>query len=643
ITSYSIHYTKLYEIELVAAYATDCIEADTARAWLDSYAALVASAAHEPHATTAALPCDASAASRQPRDGRALRIEHADIVAAFARQAAAYPHRVALSDASTSLTFAELDDASNRIARALTQRGVAAEAAVVVCVERSSRFVVGLLGALKAGALAVLLDPAQPAARLAAAAADCGARWALVAEPTAWPTGIDAQPLDVDALAQDATLAHAAGVRVAPHPEQGAYLIYTSGSTGTPKGVVVSHGALADYVQGMLDELAFAPDASFAMVSTVAADLGHTTLFGALCAGRTLHLLPAACAFDPDLFADEMRRREVGVLKIVPSHLQALLDARVPADVLPRHALVTGGETLTWALVARLAALAPACRVINHYGPTEATVGAIACDTASIAADARDPASGVPLGLPLPNARALVLDAFGACVPTGATGELYLGGPGVARGYLGRPAQTAERFVPDPFTPGARLYRTGDRVRLRTDGRLAFLGRIDDQVKIRGYRVEPGEVSAAVRAAGPIAQAETLAIEHDGRLRLATFVVMRDGVAFDEAAVRAALAATLPDYMVPAQFVALRRLPVTANGKIDRAALCELAAVPVVGASSDAPQGAVETVLADVWQAVLKAPKVGRDDNFFELGGDSILVLQVIARARKRGVRFTPK
>ncbi|WP_269507211.1 non-ribosomal peptide synthetase [Burkholderia sp. IMCC1007] len=630
-------------IELVAAYATDCIDGDTARAWLDSYAALVAAAAHEPHRATAALPCDASPVSRQPRDGRALRIEHADIVAAFARQAAAYPHRVALADASASLTFAELDDASNRIAHALQLRGATAEVPVIVCIERSARFVVGLLGAMKAGALAVLLDPAQPAARVAAAAADCGARWALVADAAAWPPGTDAQPLDVDTLAQDATLAHAAGVRVAPHPEQGAYLIYTSGSTGAPKGVVVSHGALADYVQGMLDELAFAPDASFAMVSTVAADLGHTTLFGALCAGRTLHLLPAACAFDPDLFADEMRRRDVGVLKIVPSHLQALLDARVPADVLPRHALVTGGETLTWALVARVAALAPACRVINHYGPTEATVGAIACDTASIAADARDPASGVPLGAPLPNARALVLDAFGACVPAGATGELYLGGPGVARGYLKRPAQTAERFVPDPFTPGARLYRTGDRVRLRADGRIAFLGRIDDQVKIRGYRVEPGEVSAAVRAAGPIAQAETLAIEHDGRLRLATFVVMRDGAPFDEAAVRAALGATLPDYMVPAQFVALARLPVTANGKIDRAALRELAAVPATVASGDAPQGPVENALAEVWQAVLKAPRVGRDDNFFELGGDSILVLQVIARARKRGVRFTPK
>lgn len=633
-------------IELVAAYATDCIDADTARAWLDSYAALVACAAHEPHRTTAALPCDASPASRLPRDGRALNVEHADIVAAFARQAAAYPHRVALVDASASLTFAELDDASNRIAHALKLRGAAAEAPVIVCIERSVRFVVGLLGALKAGALAVLLDPAQPAARIAAAAADCGARWALVAQGrdvAAWPAGSAAQPLDVDTLTQDATLAHAGDVRVAPHPEQGAYLIYTSGSTGTPKGVVVSHGALADYVQGMLDELAFAPDASFAMVSTVAADLGHTTLFGALCAGRTLHLLPAACAFDPDLFADEMRRRDVGVLKIVPSHLQALLDARVPADVLPRHALVTGGETLTWALVARLAALAPACRVINHYGPTEATVGAIACDTASIGVDARDPASAVPLGRPLPNARALVLDAFGACVPAGATGELYLGGPGVARGYLNRPAQTAERFVPDPFTPGARLYRTGDRVRLRADGRLAFLGRIDDQVKIRGYRVEPGEVSAAVRAAGPVAQAETLAIEHDGRLRLATFVVMRDGAAFDEAAMRAALGATLPDYMVPAQFVALARLPVTANGKIDRAALRELAAAPVAVAAGAAPQGPVETALAEVWQAVLKVPHVGRDDNFFELGGDSILVLQVIARARKRGVRFTPK
>ncbi|KVX89566.1 non-ribosomal peptide synthetase [Burkholderia ubonensis] len=640
-------------IELVAAYATDCIDADTARAWLASYAALVAAAARDPQRAVTALPCDGAHGTHeagQPRDGRVFTPEHADIVAAFARQAAAYPHRVALADAAASLTFAELDDASDRVARALQLRGTAAEEPVVVCIERSARFVVGLLGALKAGALAVLLDPAQPAERLAAAAADCRARSALVAGDAAWPAGTLARALDVDALAADTTLAQAGAARIAPHPDQGAYLIYTSGSTGTPKGVVVSHRALADYVQGMLDELAFAPDASFAMVSTVAADLGHTTLFGALCAGRTLHLLPASCAFDPDAFADEMRRRDVGVLKIVPSHLQALLEARAPADVLPSHALVTGGETLAWALVARIAALKPACRVINHYGPTEATVGALACDTASMAADGHDGARGVhdgargvPLGGPLPNARAVVLDAFGACVPAGATGELYLGGPGIARGYWGRPAATAERFLPDPFTPGARVYRTGDRVRLRTDGRIDFLGRIDDQVKIRGYRVEPGEVSAALRAADGIAQAETLAVEHGGRLRLAAFVVARDGAALDEAALRARLAAALPDYMVPAQIVALPRLPVTANGKVDRAALRALAAVPVASTQGDAPRGAVETTLAEIWQAVLKAPRVGRDDNFFELGGDSILVLQVIARARKRGVRFTPK
>lgn len=231
-------------IELVAAYATDCIDADTARAWLDSYAALVGAAAHAPQHTTAALPCDASAASRQPRDGRALRIEHADIVAAFARQAAAYPHRVALSDASTSLTFAELDDASNRIARALAQRGVAAEAAVVVCIERSTRFVVGLLGALKAGALAVLLDPAQPAARLAAAAADCGARWALVAEPAAWPAGIDAQPQDARRALLERYRDTNYAVVDRPLIEQIYEMLYLQRIDGTPRHALLANSAI---------------------------------------------------------------------------------------------------------------------------------------------------------------------------------------------------------------------------------------------------------------------------------------------------------------------------------------------------------------------------------------------------------------
>ncbi|WP_250516572.1 non-ribosomal peptide synthetase [Caballeronia sp. INDeC2] len=626
-------------IELVAAHARDCIDDATAHAWLASFASLVDDAVRDPSRSIASLDCTTQ---RDMQRGRALTFAAEDILELIAQQASATPHRIALADAHTQISYAELDDASNRIALALRHRGAQAEHAVAVCIERSVRFVVALIGAMKSGAYAVPLDPAMPQKRLDAAIASCGARLALVAmkDDNAPRTLGHAQLLDVDALAHDASLANAAMQRVQPAPQQTAYVIFTSGSTGMPKGVAVSHRALADYVQGMLDEFAFAPGASMAMVSTVAADLGHTTLFGALCSGRTLHLLPARCAFDPDRFAAEMRAREVGVLKIVPSHLHALLEAQHPADVLPSHALVTGGESLPWSLVERVRTLKPSCRVINHYGPTEATVGAIACE-ASAFADRERNAQGAPLGRPLPNACAYVFDASGACVPPGGIGELYLGGPGVARGYLGRAAATAERFVPHPFAHGELLYRTGDRVRLLADGRIAFLGRLDDQVKIRGYRVEPGEVSSALRAMEGVAQAETLPIDRDGRLQLASFV---SGSALDETTLRDALAERLPDYMVPATIAVLEALPVTANGKIDRAALRDIAMKPAESAaSSDAPQGEVEEAIASVWRDVLKAKRIGRDDNFFELGGDSILVLQIIARLRKRGLRATPK
>lgn len=636
-------------IELVAAYALDGIDAGTAQAWLDSFAVLVADAVSDPTRAVAELVCADNADYLAARRGRSLPQEFDSVLALVARHASETPHRIALADADTQLTFAELDDASDRIALALQQQGAGAEQPVAVCIERSVHFVVALVAVLKSGAYAVLLDPAQPQERLAAAVDACQARWILVASQAGSAQHIGAaQALGLDALAQTPLLANRAARRLPPAPEQAAYLIYTSGSTGTPKGVVVSHRALADYVQGMLDELAFSADASMAMVSTVAADLGHTTLFGALCSGRTLHLLPRECAFDPDRFAHEMRTRKVGVLKIVPSHLHALLDAQQPADVLPAHALVMGGETLPWALVERIAALKPGCRVINHYGPTEATVGALSCDTSAPAQAglraAAMPAQGVPLGRPLPNAYACVLDANGASVPPGAIGELYLGGPGVARGYLGRAAATAESFVPHPFAPGERIYRTGDRVRLRADRRLDFLGRQDDQVKIRGYRVEPGEISALLRTLEGVAQAETLAVEHEGRMRLASFATPRAGTRLNETSLREMLSLRLPDYMVPAVLLALDVLPVTANGKVDRQALRVLAAAPAPSvAASDAPRGEIEETLAAVWKDVLKAERVGREDNFFELGGDSILVLQVIARSRKRGVRFTPK
>lgn len=636
-------------IELVAAYALDGIESATAQAWLESFAALVGDAVNDPTRTVAELDCADHAEYGAAQLGRLLRPAFDSVLDMFAGHASASPHWIALADADTQLTFAELDDASERIAMALQQQGAGAEQPVAVCIERSVHFAVALLGVLKAGAYAVLLDPAMPSERLAAAVEACQAQWILSAgQAGLTPQLGGARVLALDVLMQVPLLANAAVRKSRPAPLQAAYLIYTSGSTGTPKGVVISHQALADYVQGMLDQLAFSADASMAMVSTVAADLGHTTLFGALCSGRTLHLLPAQCAFDPDRFAEEMRSRDVGILKIVPSHLHALLDARQPADVLPAHALITGGEILPWALVERIAALKPSCRVINHYGPTEATVGALTCDTSAPAQAAlrvlASVTEGVPLGLPLPNAQAYVLDAHGASVPPGAIGELYLGGPGVARGYLGRAAATAERFLPHPFADGQRLYRTGDRVRLRADRRLDFLGRVDDQVKIRGYRVEPGEISALLLTLDGVAQANTLALEQDGRMRLASFVTARTAASLDQNALREKLAQRLPDYMVPALLLVLDVLPVTSNGKVDRQALRALATAPVVAAAAgDTPRGVIEETLAAVWKEVLKAESIGREDNFFELGGDSILVLQVIARSRKRGVRFTPK
>lgn len=635
-------------IEFVAAWATDCVDTATAQRWLESFAALVTHAAREPSLSIALLDCHGTSASAV-LTGPSRTFAFANVLEAFAHQAARVPHRGAVADDARELTFAQLDTASSYVARALKRRGVIAEDAVALGIGRSVDFVVALLGAMKAGAIAVPLDPAAPPARVAQSLAVCPARCLIVAEQGPhWPElAIEVARLS-ELEADGAALGRHDGIgSTLLNMDHGAYVIFTSGSTSTPKGVLVSHGALADYVQGMLAALAFEADASMAMVSTVAADLGHTALFGALCSGRTLHVLSASCAFDPDRFARTMRERGVGVLKIVPSHLHALLEAHDPQGVLPNHALVFGGEPLPRALVERVRALRPGCRVFNHYGPTEATVGALALE---LDHGETDPAYlFAATGGALPNVRACVLDEFGAPVPVGAYGELHLGGPGLARGYLARPGATAERFVPDPSGPaGARRYRTGDRVRVRADGTVQWAGRLDDQVKIRGYRVEPAEVSAALAAIDVVRQAETLAVHHERGARLVAFAVpitTARGPACDGATLRSRLAERLPDYMVPASVIVCDALPITANGKIDRAKLREHA--EAVGdtreGAHDEPAEGAERLLAGVWTDLLRLERVGRDDNFFALGGDSILVLQAIARSRKVGIRFTPK
>ncbi|MFG6449812.1 amino acid adenylation domain-containing protein [Roseateles sp. BYS180W] len=627
---------RQHEVACEFVYPLDILDAATVEGIADLLTHLAQAVCAAPRQALAELlPATVPSQARGEVHGEPVE----DFLIRWDRNVAADAGAVAVQCGAARMSRGEFDSRAQALAAELRARGIGAEVRVGVYAPRSIELVLGLLAVLKAGGVYVPLDPALPAERLEFQARDSGLALLLTiaggAAP-AWAAETPVLTLDTSAPAT-ATLPRAPA---AVDPRQAAYLIYTSGSTGRPKGVAIERGNLANYVDGVLGRMALPSSAgAMAMVSTVAADLGHTVLFGALAAGRPLHLVPAELAFDPDGFAAYMREHGVEVLKIVPSHLQALLNAGMPADVLPQDLLILGGEATSWTLLARLAELRPSMRVLNHYGPTETTVGVLTQG----AATASRRAATLPLGRPLPAADAYVLDADLAPVPRGRAGELYLGGAGLARGYGGRPGQTAERFVASPFDAGARLYRSGDRVRMLDDGSLEFLGRVDDQVKIRGYRVELREVAQALQGCTGVRAAEVIARDGaDGRLQLLAYAVPVDGAQLDEAALREALSASLPDYMVPAAIVVMQALPLNANGKVDRKALPDPDTASTRG-EHDEPREGTERILAEVWADVLGLERVGRADNFFQLGGDSILSLKVVARARKRGVPIAPR
>ncbi|MGC3975784.1 MAG: amino acid adenylation domain-containing protein [Nitrospira sp.] len=419
-------------------------------------------------------------------------------------------------------------------------------------------------------------------------------------------------------------------------------MIYTSGSTGRPKGVAAEHRQVTTYVNAILQLAPVAAGTNMAAVSTVAADLGNTALFGALCSGRTLHLLPIEDGFDPDAMATAMHDRQVEVLKIVPSHLNGLLHATHPERVLPTRCVMLGGEALRQDLVREVQRLAPACAIVNHYGPTETTIGVLAH---VVEPSVNQSGTSVPIGRPFPSVQAHVLDGVGYPAPIGVPGELYIGGAQVTRGYLNRPEATAARFVPDPFSrrPGSRLYRTGDRAVRRPDGTIEFLGRVDHQVKVRGFRIELGDIETQLRREPGVSDAVAIVRAHsDGSQQLIAYVTGPSSL--DAEGIRTGLARHLPDYMVPAALLCLESFPLTANGKLDRAALPDPGLQQTASLSPYvAPRTKAEEILAGIWQLVLQVERVGVHDNFFALGGDSIRTLQVIARANRAGVKLTPK
>ncbi|WP_207246468.1 non-ribosomal peptide synthetase, partial [Pseudomonas sp. GW531-T4] len=627
---------------LQAAFTYDCqlFEEQTVERMAGHWQNLLWAMVREPQSAIAELPL-LDAEQRQATLAQGIGAPEAfaavSVLELFAEQVRVRPEAPALVFGEQCLSYRQLDQRAARLATALVQRGVGPEVLVGIVVERSLEMVVGLLAVLKAGGAYVPLDAQYPEQRLSYMLHDSGV--ALLLSETAVQARLPlAAGVSVLLLDQSDSWAPASDSQASlPRVEAGhlAYSIYTSGSTGAAKGVTITHGALANYVQAILARLPLGAARNMAVVSTIAADLGHTTLFGALCSGSCLHVIDLDTGLDAEAFSAYLDARQIDVLKIVPSHLQALMSGAEPARALPRQCLVLGGEACPATLVRKVRALAPQCAVFNHYGPTETTVGALTM----AAADVDQALAVVPLGQPLANVRARVLDASLQPVAPGTPAELYLGGAGLARGYHRRPALTAERFVPDPFSAdGQRLYRTGDLARYLDGGVIDYLGRIDHQVKIRGYRIELGEITAALKQLPQVEDAVAQVVSVADEPQVAAYGVLAKASAQEpEAAwqeIRRQLAVALPDYMLPMHFVALEGMPLTANGKLDLRALPPVQPQAPVAAYV-VPVSELQQQIAAIWQDVLKVERVGLSDNFFALGGHSLLATQIISRVRR--------
>ncbi|MFI5801332.1 amino acid adenylation domain-containing protein [Streptomyces sp. NPDC051561] len=607
---------------------------------------------------------------------RGARTAQESLPELFARQAARTPDAPAVTSGRDTLTYRELDEAANRLARLLIARGVRAERLVAVSLRRSVRLAVALLAVLKTGGAYVPVDPEYPAERAALIlgdaapvllltdtstpdgtrnapgpdAADPAATGPTKSGPTqsgpAAPTG--RRPAPTERLLLDAPSVTALLARTEAGPvtdadralplslDHPAYVIYTSGSTGRPKGVVVEHRSVGAYLEQA--RLRYPDAAGTSLVSTsYAFDLTVTALYTPLTGGGHVHLEALGetrtTASGPTAVGPAPVRPTF--MKVTPSHLALLRD--LPAGVSPSGTLVVGGEALLGEAIAPWRAAHPGARVVNAYGPTEATVN---CADFHLPPGAPAPSGPVPVGRPFWLTRMYVLDARLEQVAPGTPGELYVAGVVLARGYLARPALTAERFVADPFgPPGSRMYRTGDLARWTAGGDLEFVGRADEQVKLRGYRIEPGEIESALTVLPGIAQAAVVVREdRPGDQRLVAYLVPDAGETPPaQRELAAQLAGTLPGHMVPSAFVTLECLPLTPNGKLDRRALPK----PTADTTARAPRTPVETRLCALFAEVLGVESVGIDDHFFRLGGHSLLATRLIGRIRTRVAPLT--
>ncbi|OYD97951.1 non-ribosomal peptide synthetase [Nostoc sp. 'Peltigera membranacea cyanobiont' 210A] len=560
----------------------------------------------------------------------------------FEAQVQKTPNQIAVVFEDEKLTYQQLNQKGNQLAHYLQKQGVGAEILVGICLERSTDMIVSILGILKAGGAYIPLDPGIPPKSLASRLKDIQASFLITNTCVANRLSEVANTEQMQVINLDAqwrTISNETDINPNCQVNNNhlAYILFTSGSTGKPKGVAIEHQQILNYVYAIIDSLKLPTNSTcnFALVSTLAADLGNTVLFPALCTGGCLHIISYDRATDPVALTEYCHKHPIDCLKIVPSHLSSLLLSPTPQSILPRQRLILGGEAANWQLIEQVRQLVPDCQIFNHYGPTESTVGVLT----HLITEVNLTTKTVPLGKSIANTQVYILDNNLQLTPIGIKGEIYIGGAGLARCYMQHPELTAERFIPNYFShqSGARLYKTGDLGRYLPDGTIEFIGRSDYQVKIRGFRIELAEIDAILTEYPQVREAVVVTRESEtGDKRLIAYLVPANSEAIDLNALNKFLQDNLPNYMLPSNFAILEALPLTPNGKVNRQALPapeELS--QQIKSAITAPRTPVEEVLAGIWAKILNVKQVGIEENFFELGGHSLLATQVMSQIRE--------
>ncbi|PSL44996.1 amino acid adenylation domain-containing protein, partial [Chitinophaga niastensis] len=557
----------------------------------------------------------------------------------FEEQVSHSPDNIAVMFEGTKLTYRELDGRSNQLARHLVRLGVKPDCPVPICMERSADLITGILGIMKAGGAYVPVDPDYPAVRIAWVLEDTIATVVVstTASASKIPGGNGFVKVLIDedwpVISQEKD-SNFTGIATADHL---AYIIYTSGSTGNPKGVMITHRNLIDYLSGLKEYLDIAACRSFALVSGVSTDLGNTVIYSSLSAGGALHLFSKTTVNDINLLQQYFIREQIDCLKIVPSHWKAL--AADEKLLIPARLLIFGGDVLPAYFISLIRKNGGTCKIVNHYGPTETTIGKLMYEVTD---DSIHETGIIPLGRPFSNTQVYILNHNMELCPVGVAGELYISGDGLARGYWNNQLLTEQKFITHSFDGinKTRLYRTGDLVKYLPDGNIVFISRIDTQVKLRGYRIEMGEIEDVLRRCGFVSQAVVMIKGEEENRKLVGYVVAEGN--FDREGIYAHLKERLPEYMLPTQIVELENFPLTSNGKIDRKALPDPDISVQHTRTYVAPRNIVEKALADIWEELLETQEVGIHDDFFELGGHSLLAIRLISAIRKKlGIEIT--